>query len=811
MEGPTAAKRKKTAVGARPRKSVKADQEKQAVRGPPSDFFRPRVSQSKREPEDSLQGKTSPVLEKENQEETPAEVPRETAAERFVPGKSREGLELENEENLTATEEVSEAASTSDDDDDEVDGKEQKVLLDGKELALAMMEASKKGGKAARKKGKGPQKAKGQGAAGVGDGLVALALKHADYDARAAATWKPGDHVPFLFLASAFDRISEESGRLAIIEILCSVFRTVIATTPEDLLAVVYLAANRVAPPHEGVELGIGDATIIKALAEATGRNEAQVRSEYKECGDLGLVSKTSRTTQRTIFAPQCLTCDKVLEAFRFIAKEEGTKSQDKKRARMKQLIVAARDNEPKFIVRLLQGKMRIGLAEQSVLAALAQAAVLQEDPPVPSRDLPARLEEAVRIMKQVYSVLPVYDRIVPRLLPDGIRKLPESCHFELGVPVGPMLAKPTKGISEILDKFQDSVFTCEYKYDGERAQIHCLEDGTVEIYSRNAERNSQKYPDLVAGMKRHAKQHVTSFVLDAEVVAYDRSAEKILPFQVLATRARKGVIIGDIKVQVCLYAFDLLYVNGRPLLQDQFRQRRQLLYESFEETKGEFQFATAITTRDTEEMQAFLNDAVSHSCEGAMVKTLEHDATYEPAKRSNNWLKLKKDYMDNLGDSLDLVPIGAFHGRGKRAGLYGAFLLACYNDSAEEYQSICKIGTGFSEAILEELSSTLREAALSQPCNYYRYGETLGADVWFAPKQVWEVKAADLSISPVHRAAIGIQDSNKGIALRFPRFLRVRTDKTPEQATTAEQVAEMYRAQSIHHQTRGEAPAGAD
>ncbi|XP_020261727.1 DNA ligase 1-like isoform X1 [Asparagus officinalis] len=443
---------------------------------------------------------------------------------------------------------------------------------------------------------------------------------------------------------------------------------------------------------------------------------------------------------------------------------------------------------------------MRIGLAEKTVLVALGQAAMHSATLPAPPSQIQSPLEEAAKIMKQVYSVLPIYDKIVPALLSVGVWKLSEACNFSLGVPVGPMLAKPTKSVSEILDKFQGMEFTSEYKYDGERAQIHYMEDGSVEIYSRNAERNTGKYPDVVNCISRIMKPTVKSFVLDCEIVAYDRVKKKILPFQVLSTRARKGVILSDIKVAVCIYAFDILYINGQPLLQEQLKLRREHLYNSFEELPGEFQFATTITSNDLEEIQKFLDDAVSASCEGLIIKTLGKDATYEPSKRSNNWLKLKKDYMDSIGDSFDLVPIAAFHGRGKRTGVYGSFLLACYDEHNEEYQSICNIGTGFSEQQLEECSKNLRGKIILKPKPYYRYADSANPDVWFEPAEVWEVKAADLSISPVHRAANGIVDPNKGISLRFPRLLRVRDDKNPDQATTSDQVADMYRAQKINH-----------
>ncbi|PPS04358.1 hypothetical protein GOBAR_AA16306 [Gossypium barbadense] len=697
-----------------------------------------------------------------------------------------------------------------------------------------------------------------------------LKKKPADFDPNMVACWEKGERVPFLFLSLAFDLISNETGRIVITDIVCNMLRTVIATTPDDLVATVYLAANKVAPAHEGLELGIGDASIIKALAEACGRTESQVKSQYKDKGDLGLVAQASRSSQSMMRKPDPLTVIKVFDTFRLIAKysiaqyESGKDSQEKKKNRIKSLLVAATDCEPQYLIRLLQTKLRIGFSEQTLLAALGQAAVYNEQHSKPPPNVQSPLEEAAKIVKQVFSILPIYDKIVPALLTGGVWDLPKSCGFTPGVPVGPMLAKPTKGVAEIINKFQDIDFICEYKYDGERAQIHYMENGSVEIYSRNAECNTGKFPDVVAAISRltspplHQAKHtgqnfssesfltmplrkqpefvamvfkkssVKSFVLDCELVAYDRVQKKILPFQILSTRARKNVVVSEIKVDVCIFAFDILYLDGQPLLHEQLKVRKERLYDSFEEEPGFFQFATALTSNDLEEIQIFLNSAVS-----------SRDATYEPLKRSLNWLKLKKDYMESIGDTLDLVPIAAFHGRGKRTGFYGAFLLACYDENNEEFQSICKIGTGFSEAELEERSASLRSKVIPEPKSYYRCSEMMKPDVWFEtselqlevhanlfhrtvrsggkvvplfqsdgqssiPIHVWEVKAADLTISPVHRAAIGIVDPDKGISLRFPRLVRVREDKTPEQASSSEQVAEMYNAQK-HNQTNNE------
>nr|GMD71282.1 DNA ligase 1 [Ipomoea batatas] len=628
------------------------------------------------------------------------------------------------------------------------------------------------------------------------ESVAELKKKAANFDPKKAAYWGDGERVPFMFVAKAFGAIEEESGRIAITDIVTNMLRTVIHTTPDDLLPAVYLSANKIAPAHEGLELGIGDASIIKALAEACGAKEAHIKKQYKDLGDLGLVAKASRSSQSLMRKPEPLTVAKVFSTFRLIAKESGKDSQEKKKNYIKSLLVAATDCEPQYLIRLLQTKLRIGLAEQTLLVALSHATVYSEKDSSPPASVNPSIEEAEKIVKQVYSVIPVYDKIVPALLSGGVCNLQKTCSFSPGVPVGPMLAKATKGVSEIVDKFQDKEFTCEYKYDGERAQIHYMENGSVEIYSRNAERNTGKFPDVVAAISRLKKPSTTSFVLDCELVAYDREKQKILPFQILSTRARKNVVVSDIKVNVCIYAFDILYLNGQPLIQEQLSVRREHLYSSFEEEPGYFQFATSTTSNDLEEITQFLEAAVNGSCEGLIIKTLSGDSTYEPSKRSHNWLKLKKDYMESIGDSLDLVPIAAFHGRGKRTGVYGAFLLACYDSNNEEFQSICKIGTGFSETMLEERSASHRSKVIPKPKSYYRYAETLNPDVWFEPTEVWEVKAADLTISPVHRAAIGIVDPEKGISLRFPRLIRIREDKTPEQASTAEMVADMYSAQ---------------
>ncbi|KAJ1376597.1 DNA ligase, ATP-dependent, N-terminal [Sesbania bispinosa] len=287
-----------------------------------------------------------------------------------------------------------------------------------------------------------------------------LKKKPSEFDPSSVTCWEKGQPVPFLFLSLAFDMIAEETGRIVITDIVCNLLRTVIHATPEDLVPVVYLSANRIAPAHEGLEWESATLPLSRHLPRLVEGLSRRLRISTRsfdslEKGDLGLVAKRAEGFQH--LSPYCQGIG-------------GKDSQEKKKNHIKSLLVAATDCEPLYLIRLLQ---------------------------------------AAKIVKQVYSVLPDYDKIVSALLKDGVWILPKTCNFTPGVPVGPMLSKATKGVSEILNKFQDAEFTCEYKYDGERAQIHYMENGSVEIYSRNAERNTGKFPDVVAAVQ------VVKFVIE--------------------------------------------------------------------------------------------------------------------------------------------------------------------------------------------------------------------------------------------------------------------------------------------------------
>eukprot|EP00804_Cyclotella_cryptica_P014529 CCRYP_004825-RA/>CCRYP_004825-RA protein AED:0.05 eAED:0.05 QI:141/1/1/1/0.75/0.8/5/558/998 len=676
--------------------------------------------------------------------------------------------------------------------------------------------------------------------------------------------WKEGKTLPYSALCDVFSAIEAISSRLEIQEKLTELFRLVLLRDggganedalknknrdkndkavrkddrQSDLYSLIYLASNSVAPSYECVELGVGDSILIKAIGEASGTAPNIIKKKYDAEGDLGTVAQTSKGKQKTLVGfgrmsgPKRLEANEVLTVFRQIATTSGSQSQKWKVDKIKGLLVRARGSEPKYIIRGLQGKLRIGLAQSTVLASLAHAVVLTKPKDVVQltdeqlkeikdtedgdrgaypdfarklcdKNLPLdiKLDAAVAIIKKAYSEVPSYDSLLDAVLCVPLQELHKACNLTPGIPVAPMLAKPTKSVVDVLKRLNGLRFTCEYKYDGERAQVHMTPDGKTKVFSRSLLNTSEKFPEVPLYVREACKDApVTSFVLDTEVVAFNRETNQFVPFQVLSTRKRTEESAESAKVQVIVQAFDLMYLNGKSLLDCPLAKRRALLRENFVPIDGKFQFATSLDhteNGDTTVIEEFLEQAVKGQCEGLMVKTLDVSAAYKPSLRSLNWLKLKKDYLEGLGDSVDLVPLGAYFGKGKRTGVYGAYLLACYDEDSEEFQSVCKIGTGFSEEDLKELAASLNSYIIPEKSSQYVVSDALECDVWFDAVQVWEVKAADLSKSSTHRGAIGkTGESGRGIGLRFPRFERVRPDKKPEEATTSDQILDMYYAQ---------------
>jgi DNA ligase-1 len=643
---------------------------------------------------------------------------------------------------------------------------------------------------------------------------------------------KSGSPCPYGLIAHALELIenlkaSGSGSRKKTIVVLANLFRLIISKYGTvELIQAVYCIINKVGPDYEGLELGVGDQIVMRAMAEAYGRKESDLKAmiDRGDVADLGEAALESRVKQSMLMQPAPLTVAKVFKDLRGMAESSGKNSQQTRRDVIKKLLVSGKEKEAKFIVRTLQGKLRVGIQNASVLQSLANAVCLTfgstvsdvrkiEKPERPENlrsnqqieHVMIYMEEAVR---QAFCEMPNYEMLIKALMKDPIPQpsnLAGKCHVTPLIPVKPMLAKPTRSVGEVLGRFTGIQFTAEYKYDGERAQIHIEKAGKViDIFSRNSEHMTEKYPDVVETLeemlalvnKEGEAPKLTSAIIDAEVVAFSNEEHKILPFQTLSTRARKNVKTEDIKVAVCLFPFDLIYLNGESLVKAPLRTRRDKLRAVIPEMDEKLQFAVGKDLSTAEEVEAFLGEAVDHQCEGLMIKTLDENASYEPSKRSLNWLKLKKDYVEGIGDSVDLVPIGGYRGKGKRTGVYGAFLLAVFDQSTGEFQTACKIGTGLSDADLQQHFEFFKDHIISQKRIDYDVHESLYPDDWFDAVQVWEVQAADLSISPIHSASSSLRSDGKGIGLRFPRFLRIRDDKGPEDATSSEQIVQMFEDQ---------------
>mmetsp|Transcript_41029 Transcript_41029/g.162277 ORF Transcript_41029/g.162277 Transcript_41029/m.162277 type:complete len:741 (-) Transcript_41029:66-2288(-) len=614
-----------------------------------------------------------------------------------------------------------------------------------------------------------------------------------EYDPLKGAWWDADKETPYLHLARTFERVARTSSRIRTVELLSDMMRSILCRREEDLLPALYLCSGQLAPAWEGIELGLGSRALSQALRDATGASRSGMRSSYVRLGDIGDVAMEMRVSVRTIVQPKPLTVGSVYTILRQVATDKGTGSVQRKAALAKSLFIATRECEIRWITRMLVQNMRIGAVTKTILVALARTIVLERDPD-------ADLEEATKAVVEAYSRCSSFDILCEILLKDGSwRNCLTDVPVRPGIPMKPQLGKITRDAGALLKRFEGAEVSCEMKYDGQRAQLHVLENGSVRVFSRHLEEVTRRYDGVVPAVQCSlALSKVKTAILDAEIVAVDRASEnRLLPFQTLAARSSD-------KLDVCVMVFDLLYLNGKQLLHQSLTERRSLLLENFQFTPGEFCMVEEKTLREEEDIMDWLQEAVKAGGEGLMCKALTGPlSTYEPALRSEGWAKMKKDYVEGLTGSLDLVPIAAWWGNGRKAGWLSPFLLACYNDG--EFQSLCKVMSGYSDKQYEALTAFYKDGRmLREKPPHYIVSRSLQPSVWLDACKVWEIKGADFTVSPVHLAAAGLVHEEKGISLRFPRFIEIRTDKGTEDATTAEEIAEMYHSQASMNPSRG-------
>jgi DNA ligase-1 len=574
--------------------------------------------------------------------------------------------------------------------------------------------------------------------------------------------------VRYQLLADAYARVEETSSRLEMARLLAELFQA----TPKSLLGrVVYLTQGKLHPDFEGVEIGVAEKLAVRAVAQATGEDPDRVSRQLSAMGDLGTVAQA--LLERKAAPPRRpLTVDEVYDELDRAARASGSGAQAVRLEAIAGLLRRATPPEAKYIVRTVTGRLRLGVGDMTVLDALALA--------FGGKEVRKAAERAYNLTSDL--------GYVASILAEGGLEAIRRIHVVVGKPIRPMLAERLADPREILEKLGGRC-VAEYKYDGERLQIHRDHD-RIDLFSRRLEKITPQYPDVVDLVRQHLRAERA--IVEGEVVAIDAASGELRPFQELMPRRRKyGIERAMEEIPTALFAFDALYLDGHDLTEQPYRARHEAL-EKAVRPGDRFRVATYREVDSVRELEEFFEQAVQDGCEGLVCKAT--GGVYQAGARGWLWIKLKREYRSEMTETVDLVVVGAFHGRGRRGGTYGALLMAAYDDQEDIFRTVCKLGTGFSDEELAELPTRLRPYI--RATRHPRVDSHLTPDVWCDPALVMEVVGAELTLSPIHTAGWGAIREGSGLAIRFPRLVRYREDKSPSEATTVREIVEMYRRQ---------------
>ncbi len=563
----------------------------------------------------------------------------------------------------------------------------------------------------------------------------------------------------FSELADYFKKIEATASRNSMTEILADLFRF---TDAEEIDKICYLLQGRVVPLYEAVEFGIADKFIIRAIAQACGVDVTEVTAEFKKEGDVGIAAekikqKKSKNKQQKM--PVSEVYDKLYE----LAKTGGAGSQEKKITILSELFITSDPLSARFLARIPLDKLRLGFSDMTILDGLSWMVA-------GDKSLRVRLEEA-------YNVLPDIGLIAKALKKSGIKGL-DHIHAKVGAPIMAALCQRIPTADEMIKKM--GAVSVEPKYDGARVQIH-YQKGVVSTYSRNLENTTSMFPELAEiGRELHAKE----VILDGEAIGIDPKTGAFIPFQETMTRKRKhNIKEAQASVPLKFVIFDLLYRDGKELLSVPLSQRRAILDKTVKPGKL-LTISPNIVTSDPAVIRQYHDEQLKKGLEGVVVKKWE--SPYEPGRRGYSWVKFKEEEgkTGKLTDTIDAVIMGYSRGQGKRSGFgIGMFLVGVRKGDA--FVTVSKVGTGVTDSMWKDLHGKLEAIKTKdQPKEYMIVNKLFTPDVWVAPSIVVEIAGDDLTRSPSHGA---------GVAIRFPRLVRIRTDKSAAQATTAREVQQMY------------------
>ena len=579
--------------------------------------------------------------------------------------------------------------------------------------------------------------------------------------------------MEFSIIAEMFEKMEKTSSRIELTNILVELLKK----TPEKIIPnVVYLLQGIIRPNFEGVELGVAEKLAIRSISKSSGLPIKKIEDDYRNCGNLGLAaSNILKLKTQTTFTAEKITIERVYETLFKIANLEGKGSQDLKMKYISSLLNDATPLEAKFVLNILLGTLRLGIAENTVMDALAIGFTGK-------KEYRKQIEDAYNVSSDLGKV----SEVIAREGLIGIKKF----QISLFNPIRPMLADRIKSEEEAIKKMPTE-FAAEYKLDGERVQIHKQADKII-LFSRSLENITKYYPDIVENIGNSLD--VNEGIFEAEIVAINENTGEFLPFQELMHRRRKYKLKEAVlQYPITVNFFDVLYFDKKNCLDLKYSERRKIL-ESSVKVNNFAKLVPMAIVKNENQIEDFLENSINSGCEGLMLKIL--DAGYRAGIRGGNWLKLKREYRNELGDSLDLVVIGAYFGKGRRTGRYGTLLLATYNPEKDNFPSICKVGTGFTDESLDQLYQILSNKVILK--KNPRIESEMEADVWFEPELVLEIVASEITLSPIHKTALDTIRKGTGLALRFPKFTgKIRIEKGSEDASTDEEVYSLYRGQT--------------
>ena len=578
--------------------------------------------------------------------------------------------------------------------------------------------------------------------------------------------------MKFSVLSDSLEKMELTTKRLELTAILVELLKK---TPIETISKVIYLMQGKIRPNFEGVELGIAEKLVIRAISKSSGTTIKKIEADYNDDGDLGKTgANILKQKTQTTFSAETITLDRVYNTLLKISNLEGKGSQDMKMKYISSLLNDATPIESKFVLKILLGTLRLGIAENTVMDALAIAFTGKKE----NREI---VENAYNVSSDLGKV----SEVLATEGLDGILKF-DTLLFS---PIRPMLADRVKSEQDAIKKIENE-FAAEYKLDGERAQIH-KKNNEIILFSRSLENITKYYPDIVEKISNSI--NANEGIFEAEIVAINESTGNFLPFQELMHRRRKHKLEQAIlDYPITVNFFDLLYYNGNDFLEKPYSERRKNLESIIKENNFARLIPMSIVKKE-EDISEILENSINSGCEGLMLKVL--NSPYRAGTRGNNWLKLKREYQNELGDSLDLVVVGAFFGRGRRTGKYGTLLLSTYNSESDTFPTICKVGTGFTDENLDQLFQILSNKVILK--KNPRVESSIEADIWFEPELVLEIVASEITLSPIHKTGLDMIRKDTGFALRFPKFTgKIRTEKSVEDASVDEEVIALYKNQ---------------